>query len=109
MQEEQKETLERRHREEVEKQIRQRIETRESLSKQMDEVAERRRQEAREDAKYKDEVRVYDRNISFIAISKSKIHGLYFIVIEGVGRTGEIGSAIGTEEKNENVAIAKRY
>lgn len=59
MQEEQQEALERRHRDEIETQIRQRLETRASLSRQMEEVAERKRQEARENALYKEEVSIF--------------------------------------------------
>lgn len=56
MLEEQKEETERRHREEVEKQIRQKLEVRESLTAQLKDRQERVRQEAAEDAKYKEQV-----------------------------------------------------
>ncbi|ERL94884.1 hypothetical protein D910_12157 [Dendroctonus ponderosae] len=56
MVEEQKEALERRHREEIEKQIRQRIEVRESLTEQLKEKEDRCRQEAIEDGKYKQQL-----------------------------------------------------
>ncbi|XP_048518961.1 meiosis-specific nuclear structural protein 1 isoform X3 [Dendroctonus ponderosae] len=59
MVEEQKEALERRHREEIEKQIRQRIEVRESLTEQLKEKEDRCRQEAIEDGKYKQQAHLH--------------------------------------------------
>ncbi|KAJ8979961.1 hypothetical protein NQ317_006406 [Molorchus minor] len=56
LQEEQKEAIEQKHKKDVEKQIRQRIETLHSLKTQMVEKAERKRQEAEEDAKYKEQM-----------------------------------------------------
>lgn len=67
MEEEQKDAVERRHKAELEQQIRQRIETKESLTRQMEEGIEKRRQEAREDARYKEEV---NRFIFFICDDK---------------------------------------
>lgn len=59
MQEEQKEAIEYRHRAEIEKEIRQRLEMRESLSRQMREREERLIQEAKQDAAYKEQVNTY--------------------------------------------------
>lgn len=56
MLEEQREAAEERYRQDMEKQIRQRLETRESLALQLKEKEERLRQEAAEDAKYKEQV-----------------------------------------------------
>lgn len=56
MLEEQREAAEERYRQDIEKQIRRRLETRESLGLQVKEKEERLRQEAAEDAKYKEQV-----------------------------------------------------
>lgn len=56
MLEEQREAAEERYRQDMEKQIRQRLETRDSLALQLKEKDERLRQEAAEDAKYKEQV-----------------------------------------------------
>jgi len=56
MLEEQREAAEERYRQDMEKQIRQRLETRDSLALQLKEKEERLRQEAAEDAKYKEQV-----------------------------------------------------
>lgn len=65
MLEEQKEETERRHREEVEKQIRQKLEVRESLTAQLKDRQERVRQEAAEDAKYKEQVKKTRNNLFY--------------------------------------------
>lgn len=56
MLEEQREAIEERYRQDMEKQIRQRLETRQSLALQLKEKEERLRQEAAEDTKYKEQV-----------------------------------------------------
>lgn len=56
MEAEERETLEQKHKEEVEREFRRRLETYESLMKQMEERRERLRQEAEEDARYKEQV-----------------------------------------------------
>lgn len=55
---EERETLEQKHKEEVEREFRRRLEVQESLLTQMEERKERLRKEAEEDAKFKDQVNV---------------------------------------------------
>jgi isocitrate lyase len=70
--EEQKQAMEQQHRANVEKALRQRIEVRESLMHQMTERQEKLRQEAAEDAKYKEEVKVvgaFDQKVIVLVFS----------------------------------------
>lgn len=53
---EKKEEIERREKRDIERLIRQRIEINKSLGRQMEEREERLQQEAKEDARYRDEV-----------------------------------------------------
>lgn len=56
LEQEQIESIEKQHKAEVEKELRTRIEIRESLTKQMKERQERLKEEAKEDALYKEQV-----------------------------------------------------
>lgn len=56
MEAEERESIEQKHKEEIEREFRRRIETHDSLLRQMEERREKLRQEAEEDARYKEQV-----------------------------------------------------
>lgn len=103
---EEREALEQKHKEEVEREFRRRIETHDSLMRQMEERRVKLRQEAEEDARYKEQVLTKKKEDTFHKIC----YDCFFFVVVVVDCKGSrrwtFRTTVGREEAIKNVAIA---